>query len=185
MKINNTSLSGVMIIEPKVFGDNRGYFYESFQETRYTEIGITLPFVQDNASRSSKNVLRGLHHQQKHTQGKLIYVTRGTVFDVAVDIRVGSPTFGRWTSVILDDIDHRQLYIPPGFAHGFCVLSETADFFYKCTDFYDPASEITVQWNDPDIGIKWPISTPALSAKDAKGKLLKDFTENELPKYAK
>lgn len=185
MKIEETKLPGVMIIEPKVFGDSRGYFYESFQAKRYAEHGITLPFVQDNASRSTKNVLRGLHHQKEHTQGKLIYVTSGAVFDVAVDIRVGSPTFGQWVGTVLDDTNHRQLYIPPGFAHGFCVLSNNSDFFYKCTDFYDPVSEITVQWNDPDIGIKWPVTNPALSAKDAKGKLLKDFTQDELPQYEK
>lgn len=183
MKLQKTTLPGVIIIEPKIFGDSRGFFFESFQSDRYAEHGITRPFVQDNASRSAKGVLRGLHHQQHHTQGKLIYVTRGQVFDVAVDIRFGSPTFGQWTSAILDDVDHRQLYIPPGFAHGFCVLSETADFFYKCTDYYDPTSEITVLWNDPDIGIQWPIKNPMLSDKDKIGKPLKDFSSNQLPKY--
>lgn len=183
MKLQETTLPGVIIIEPKIFGDSRGFFFESFQANRYAEHGITRPFVQDNASRSAKGVLRGLHHQQNHTQGKLIYVTSGQVFDVAVDIRFGSPNFGKWTSVILDDVDHRQLYIPPGFAHGFCVLSETADFFYKCTDYYDPSSEITVLWNDPEIGIQWPIENPMLSDKDKKGKLLKNFPDNQLPKY--
>lgn len=183
MNLIKTKLPDVIIIEPKVFGDARGYFFESFQENRYKEHGMTLPFVQDNASRSEKNVLRGLHHQQNHTQGKLIYVTQGSVFDVAVDIRADSLTFGKWISVILDDIDHRQLYIPPGFAHGFCVLSDNADFFYKCTDYYDAASEITILWNDPDIGIKWPTQTPRLSDKDKQGKLLKEIPQDQLPKY--
>ncbi len=183
MKIIETKLPGVKIIEPKVFGDDRGYFFESFQAERYKECGITRPFVQDNTSRSEKNVLRGLHHQTNHTQGKLIYVTSGRVFDAAVDIRLNSPTFGQWTSIILDDVDHRQFYIPPGFAHGFCVLSERADFFYKCTDYYDAASEISIAWDDKDIGIEWPISNPILSGKDKVGQRLKDIPKEQLPSF--
>lgn len=181
MKVNNTDIPGVLIIEPKIYGDDRGFFYESFQVKRYTEFGIALPFVQDNVSRSSKNVLRGLHHQKEHSQGKLVYVLRGAVFDVVVDIRKNSPTFGQWTSIILDDIDHRQIYIPPGLAHGFCVLSETTDFIYKCTDYYFPGSEVTIRWDDPDINIDWPIDNPILSSKDENGIYLKNFPKNELP----
>jgi len=181
MKIINTSLPEVLVIEPKIFGDNRGFFYESFQATRYAENGMDKPFVQDNVSRSCKNVLRGLHHQTEQTQGKLVYVITGTVFDVAVDIRKNSPTFGQWTSVILDDKDHRQIYVPPGFAHGFCVLSDYADFIYKCTDYYHPQSELTIKWDDPDINIEWPIDNPILSTKDEQGICLKDIPNNQLP----
>ncbi len=175
MKVIKTKLPGVIIIEPKVFGDDRGFFFENFRSNQFLELGIDKPFVQDNVSRSARNVLRGLHHQTKHTQGKLVWVTRGKIFDVVVDIRKDSPAFGQWISTILDDQDHRLIYLPPGLAHGFCVLSEIADFSYKCTDYYDPTSEITIAWNDPDIGIDWPIKNPIISDKDSQGKRLKDI----------
>ena len=175
------NIPDILIIEPKSFGDSRGFFFESFQAERYAELGIPQTFVQDNVSRSAHGVLRGLHHQKNHTQGKLVYVTAGRILDVAVDIRRNSPTFGLWTSVILDDQSHRQLYIPPGFAHGFCVLSETADFIYKCTEYYDPSSELTILWSDPELSISWPIKNPVVSQKDQHGKLLKDISIDDLP----
>ncbi|MDQ7010479.1 MAG: dTDP-4-dehydrorhamnose 3,5-epimerase, partial [Mariprofundaceae bacterium] len=153
MKVVETALPGVLVVEPDVHGDARGFFLETFHEARYAQHGIPgndLHFVQDNHSRSRRGVLRGLHFQTKHPQGKLVSVAAGTVFDVTVDVRTGSPTFGRWMGVELSDENHRQLWIPPGFAHGFCVLSETADFQYKCTDFYDPKDEAGIVWNDPD-----------------------------------
>lgn len=156
MKIIETALPGVLIFEPKVFGDARGFFVETFREEWLQQAGIPLKFVQDNHSRSPKGVLRGLHYQLEHTQGKLVRASRGTVFDVAVDVRKGSPHFGQWTGVTLDDVSHRQFYVPPGFAHGFCVLSEEADFNYKCTDYYHPQSEAGILWNDPAVGIQWP-----------------------------
>ncbi|ABC29219.1 dTDP-4-dehydrorhamnose 3,5-epimerase [Hahella chejuensis KCTC 2396] len=167
MKVIQTKLSGVVIIEPRVFGDHRGFFMETYQVARYrNEAGIELEFVQDNHSRSGRGVLRGLHFQKTKPQGKLVRVTQGEVFDVAVDLRKGSSTYGQWEGVILSGENHLQFYIPPGFAHGFCVLSETADFQYKCTDYYDPADEGGLIWNDPDIGIVWPIESPNLSQKD-------------------
>lgn len=168
MKIIDTNLTGVKIIEPKVFGDSRGFFIESYSLERYQEAGIKLPFAQDNVSRSRYGVLRGLHYQLQHPQGKLVFVTRGEVFDVAVDIRYGSPTFGQWFGVVLSDENHRQLYVPPGYAHGFCVLSEVVDFYYKCTDYYHPLDEQGVIWNDSEIGINWPKLTvsPIMSSKD-------------------
>lgn len=167
MKIIETPLQGALIIEPKVFGDERGYFFEVYQKKRYEEVGFTLDFVQDNRSKSSKNVLRGLHFQKRKPQGKLVSVTEGAVFDVAVDLRPESPTFGQHHSVILSEENFLQFYIPPGFAHGFCVLSDTASFQYKCTDYYDPADEGGLIWNDPVLGIKWPVSEPIVSAKDS------------------
>ena len=173
MKIIQTEISGLVLIEPKSFGDSRGFFFESYQRDRYREAGIGESFVQDNVSRSRKGTLRGLHYQMVQPQGKLVYVTRGEVFDVAVDIRRSSPTFGRWFGATLNDENHRQLYVPPGFAHGFCVTSETADFCYKCTDFYLPSHERTLLWNDPAIGISWPeLENFILSEKDQKGLLL-------------
>lgn len=166
MNIIETRLPGVCIIEPKVHGDARGFFLESFHVERYRAAGITLPFVQDNHSRSRRGVLRGLHAQQPHPQGKLVRVSRGAVFDVAVDIDPRSPTFGQWVGVELSDVNHRQLWIPPGYAHGFQVLSESADFEYKCTDYYHPEAETGVIWNDPDLRIDWPIRDPILSPKD-------------------
>lgn len=169
MRVLETKLAGVKIIEPQVFGDVRGFFLETFQADRYAEHGMTLPFVQDNHSRSAKGVLRGLHFQKTKPQGKLVRVVHGEVFDVAVDIRPGSPTFGQWEGVILSDANKRQYWLPPGLAHGFVVLSESADFEYKCTDYYDPSDEGCLLWNDPAVGIDWPISAPLLSAKDQQG----------------
>jgi dTDP-4-dehydrorhamnose 3,5-epimerase len=174
MNVLKTELPGVLFIEPKIFGDARGFFYESFQAARYTQAGISGPFVQDNHSRSVKGTLRGLHFQEPRAQGKLVQVLRGTVYDVAVDVRRGSPTFGRWVGVELSEAQPRQLWIPPGFAHGFCVLSDSADFFYKCTEFYAPDAERSVAWDDPRIGIRWPVSDPILSAKDRDAPRLDD-----------
>ena len=168
MNVVKTKLHDCVITEPKVFGDERGFFLETFQAERYIELaGITLPFVQDNHSRSSKAVLRGLHYQKAKPQGKLVRVVRGEVYDVAVDIRQGSPTFGQWEGVVLSEANKRQFWVPPGFAHGFVVLSATADFEYKCTDYYDPSDEGSILWSDPDLDIPWPIATPILSNKDA------------------
>tara|TARA_X000000950_G_C13796900_1_gene611788 strand:- start:163 stop:699 length:537 start_codon:yes stop_codon:yes gene_type:complete len=168
MKIIKSSLKDCLIIEPKVFEDDRGFFLETFHLNRYTQIaGIDLPFVQDNYSRSFKRVLRGLHFQKTKPQGKLVRVSKGEVFDVAVDIRKDSETFGKWESVLLSEENKKQFWIPPGFAHGFLVLSDVADFEYKCTDFYDPMDEGCIVWNDPDINIRWPIGSPILSRKDA------------------
>jgi len=167
MKIIDTILPGVKIIEPRIHGDERGFFVETFQADRYrAAAGIDLPFVQDNHSRSPRGVLRGLHAQRLRPQGKLVRVARGEVFDVAVDIDPVSPTFGRWVGEILSDRNQRQLWVPPGYAHGFVVLSEIADFEYKCTDYYFPDDEIGLLWNDPKVGIDWPIRTPQLSEKD-------------------
>jgi dTDP-4-dehydrorhamnose 3,5-epimerase len=168
MNIVETTLPGVVIFEPRVFGDARGFFVETFREEWLKQVGINIPFIQDNQSRSKKGVLRGLHYQMQHTQGKLVRASRGSVFDVAVDVRRDSTHFGQWIGVVLDDVSHRQLYVPPGFAHGFCVLSEEADFNYKCTDYWHPQSETGILWNDPAIGIQWPeIDMPfALSEKD-------------------
>jgi dTDP-4-dehydrorhamnose 3,5-epimerase len=170
MQVFETAIPDVKLIEPKVFGDDRGFFLESFQAERYAQqAGITLAFVQDNHSRSARNVLRGLHFQRSKPQGKLVRVVRGEVLDVAVDIRRGSPTFGNVVAEILSEDNKRQLWIPPGLAHGFVVLSETADFEYKCTDYYDPSDEGSLIWNDPDLNIDWRVTDPILSAKDAQG----------------
>jgi dTDP-4-dehydrorhamnose 3,5-epimerase len=166
MKVTPTELPEVLLIEPRVHGDARGFFYESFQAERYEDAGVKGPFVQDNHSRSVRGTLRGLHFQEPNAQGKLVQVLRGTVFDVAVDVRRGSPRFGQWVGVELSDAVPRQLWIPAGFAHGFCVLSESADFFYKCTALYAPEAERSVAWDDPRIGIRWPLAAPLLSAKD-------------------
>ena len=182
MNVINTKLDGVKIIEPKIFSDSRGFFYESFQKQRYLEHGITLDFVQDNISTSTKGVLRGLHYQLEKPQGKLIMVMVGEVFDVAVDIRTGSPTFGEWLGVELSENNSRQLYIPPGFAHGFCVTSEVASFTYKCTDYYNPGDEYSILWSDADIGIDWPVDNPSLSEKDAVASSLQEM-QDSLPKY--
>lgn len=169
VKITESTLPGVYVLEPRVFGDARGFFVETFRESLLAEAGIASRFVQDNHSRSRRGTLRGLHYQRVQPQGKLVRVTRGRVFDVAVDIRRGSPNFGRWFGMELDDVQHRMLYIPPDYAHGFLVLSDEADFFYKCTDYWHPASERGVIWNDPAIGIAWPDAgvAPLLSDKDA------------------
>lgn len=168
MNIIETALPGVLIFEPKVFGDARGFFVETFREEWLEQANLGVKFIQDNQSRSRKGVLRGLHYQMEHTQGKLVRASRGSVFDVAVDVRKDSSHFGKWVGVVLDDINNRQLYVPPGFAHGFCVLSEEADFNYKCTDYWHPQSETGILWNDPALGIQWPeIDVPfALSDKD-------------------
>lgn len=177
MKVIDTNIPEVKIIEPKVFGDERGFFLETYSEERYNRLlGLDLHFVQDNHSRSTKGVLRGLHFQQKNPQGKLVRVVRGEVFDVAVDIRQGSLTFGQYASVILSEENKKQFWVPEGFAHGFLVLSDSADFEYKCTNYYDPSSEACLLWNDPELGIKWPVEVePLLSEKDQQGKLLKDL----------
>src|ERR1700754_2349776 len=181
MKVVATALPEVVIIEPKLFGDERGFFLETYQLDRYVENGIARPFVQDNLSRSRYGVLRGLHLQNPLTQGKLVSVLRGRVLDVAVDVRRGSPTFGRHVAVELSEENRRQLWVPRGFAHGFVVLSETADFFYKCDDLYSPKDEISIRWNDPAIGIDWGVEEPSLSAKDADAPLLTDV--KNLPVY--
>lgn len=167
MNVIQTVLPGAIIIEPKVFGDSRGFFMETYQAKRYKEAGIELDFVQDNHSRSSYGVLRGLHFQKTKPQGKLVRVTTGKVLDVAVDINPASATFKQWVAVELTGDNHRQFYVPPGYAHGFVVLSETADFLYKVTDYYDPTDEGSLLWNDPELGIDWQITNPQLSAKDA------------------
>ena len=168
MNVIETQLRDCVIIEPTVFGDERGFFLETFQSSRYAELArINLPFVQDNHSRSSKGVLRGLHFQKTKTQGKLVRVVRGEVYDVAVDIRKSSATFGRWEGVVLSEYNKKQLWVPPGFAHGFVVISDIADFEYKCTDFYDPSDEGSIIWNDPDLNIVWPVHEPILSGKDS------------------
>ena len=172
MNIIQTNLANCVIIEPKVYGGDRGFFLETFQAERYASAGITLPFVQDNHSRSSKGVLRGLHFQKTKPQGKLVRVVRGEVYDVAVDIRLGSPTYGRWEAVVLSEDNKKQFWVPPGFAHGFVVISDSADFEYKCTDYYDPSDEGSLLWSDPDLNIPWPIDKPILSEKDAQAPLL-------------
>ncbi len=176
MNVNATELPGVLIIEPKVFGDERGFFYESFNARDFAQAsGLELQFVQDNHSRSQKGVLRGLHYQVEHAQGKLVRVTAGEVLDVAVDIRRSSPHFGKWASVRLSAENNRQLWIPPGFAHGFVVLSEYAEFLYKTTDYYTPSAERCIRWDDPELSIDWQLAgPPTLSAKDQNGKDLKD-----------
>jgi dTDP-4-dehydrorhamnose 3,5-epimerase len=183
MKVAQTKLPGVMVFEPDVFGDARGWFAEIFSSKRYEEAGLKLSFVQDNVSFSEKNVLRGLHFQYPHSQGKLVQALSGEVFDVAVDIRVGSPTFGQWFGETLSAKNHKQMYIPPGFAHGFYALSDNTLFSYKCTDYYSPATEGGIIWNDPDIGITWPADAPKISKKDTNYPRLKDIPKDKLPKY--
>lgn len=173
MKLSHTALEGLLIIEPQIFPDERGYFYESYQQKKLTDAGLPV-FVQDNVSRSYQNVLRGLHFQQPRAQGKLVGVIRGAVFDVAVDIRPQSKTFGQHLGFYLNDQNHLYLYLPPGFAHGFCVLSEVADFHYKCSDFYSPSAEKGIRWNDPTLNINWPIQQPLVAAKDAAHPLFQD-----------
>ncbi len=176
MKIIETSIPELHIFEPTIFGDDRGFFFESFNEKTFTELtGRTDKFVQDNHSRSTKNVLRGLHYQIQQPQGKLVRVVSGEVFDVAVDLRKNSGTFGHWAGVVLSEKNKRMLWIPPGFAHGFLVLSESTDFIYKTTDYYAPKHERTLAWDDPDLNIKWPLDdAPVLSTKDQSGKLLSE-----------
>lgn len=184
MKIHQSPPLNLQVFEPTVFGDDRGYFLEAWNESRYAEAGLNAHFVQDNISRSSRNVLRGLHFQNPSPQGKLVSVLEGEVFDVAVDIRVGSPTFGHWFGIILDGTSKRQMYVPENFAHGFVVLSEYATFVYKCTALYAPASDNCLIWNDPMVNIDWPVEKPALSAKDSQGKTLQQLKdERRLPLF--
>jgi len=183
---NKTEIDGVYIIEPKVFGDNRGYFMETYNKEHFAEAGLNMTFVQDNESKSSKGVLRGLHFQRKHSQGKLVRVTKGEVFDVAVDLRTGSKTYGKWEGVILSEENKKQFYIPEGFAHGFLVLSDEAVFNYKCTNFYSPEYDGGVMWNDPDINIEWPMDLTEnilLSEKDKKHPNLKELDLREYPDF--
>lgn len=183
VKVIETKLPGVLIIEPQVFGDTRGFFMETFSQARYEQAGIKGSFVQDNLSFSSRGVLRGIHYQNPHSQGKLVSVVQGEVFDVAVDIRTGSPTFAQWVGVNLSGENHRQFWISAGFAHGFCVLSETAYFTYKCTDVYTPSAEGGIIWNDPDIAVEWPMEDVLLSEKDKVYPKLKDVPVAKLPLF--
>ena len=183
LKFINKPLPGVLLIEPMVFSDERGFFMETYHAKKYAEAGIPGPFVQDNHSHSQRGTLRGLHYQLKNPQGKLVYAVKGEILDVAVDIRKGSPHFRRWTGNLLSEQNKRQLYIPEGFAHGFCVLSETADVIYKCTDFYAPGDEYGIFWADESIDIVWPIETPILSEKDKKNPRLEDIPDEHLPQY--
>ena len=180
MKITSTDLEGVLIIEPDVYSDHRGFFFETYNQKKYQKEGIVQNFVQDNLSFSKKNTLRGLHFQITQPQAKLVQAIQGEIFDVAVDIRMDSKNFGKWTGIILSENNKKQFLIPEGFAHGFCVLSETALFSYKCSNFYKPNDEGGIIWNDPDIGIKWPISDPILSEKDKNFSILKNFTRKQL-----
>jgi dTDP-4-dehydrorhamnose 3,5-epimerase len=182
MKVLPTPLPGVIVIEPDVFRDPRGFFFETYNAKKYGEAGIAEAFVQDNHSRSARGTLRGLHAQGRHPQGKLVRVVLGEVFDVAVDIRRGSPTFLRWFGVTLSAENFRQCYVPRGFAHGFVVTSEVAEFEYKCTDFYDPTDELRILWNDPAIGIAWPLRDPILSDKDRAARPIAELTD-QLPRY--
>ena len=185
MKVTPTALPDVLRVEPKVFGDARGYFFESYSARRYAEAGIEAAFVQDNVSYSQRGVLRGLHYQQPYGQGKLVGVLRGEVFDVAVDVRRGSPTFGRWVGECLSSENKRQLYIPAGFAHGFLVMSDDALFAYKCTEYYRPEAERSIRWDDARIAIEWPIDGPVLSLKDDVAVTLDAMPEEFLPAYAR
>jgi dTDP-4-dehydrorhamnose 3,5-epimerase len=182
MKFIDTKLKGVVLVEPDVFSDPRGYFLETYHAGRYAEGGIAGPFVQDNFSHSVRGTLRGLHYQLRHAQGKLVMALEGRIFDVAVDIRKGSPTFAQWVGVELSGENKRQLYIPPGFAHGFCVLSDTADVLYKCTDVYAPQDERGIIWNDPALGIAWPVAEPLLSKKDGAYRRLSEIG-GQLPAF--
>lgn len=183
MKVIPSSLPGCVLIEPQVFGDSRGFFFETWNAERYEAQGLPGNFVQSNISSSSKGVLRGLHYQWPRPQGKLVTVLQGEVYDVAVDIRRGSPTFGRWEAFILSGENRRQLWIPPGFAHGFAVLSDTALFNYLCTDVYVKEADAALRWNDADLAVDWPISIPSLSNKDEQAPFLKDIPEDSLPVY--
>ena len=183
MNIIKTKIPDLLIIEPKVFGDERGFFLETYNAQRYQELGIQETFVQDNLSFSRKGILRGLHYQKPMQQGKLVQVLQGEVYDVAVDIRHGSPTFGQWEATLLSEQNKRQFYVSPGFAHGFLVTSETALFSYKYTDLYNPVGEISIAWNDPELAIPWPIDNPNLSEKDSCARLLKDIPQKNLPIY--
>ena len=182
MRVLPTALPGVVVIEPVVFRDSRGFFLETYHERRYREAGIAATFVQDNHSRSARGTVRGLHFQVRRPQGKLVRVLQGEMFDVAVDVRRGSPTFGKWVGVVLSSENFRQIYVPPGFAHGFCITSEVGEVEYKCTELYDPEDELGVAWNDPQIGIEWPAGEPLLSAKDKAAPRLSELIDR-LPAY--
>jgi dTDP-4-dehydrorhamnose 3,5-epimerase len=181
MELIKTPLNDAFIVQPKVFGDERGFFLETWNKQTFNDLGLTMDFVQDNHSKSSKGILRGLHYQLKNTQGKLVRVVSGEVFDVAVDLRQGSSSFGQWFGVLLSEQNKKIFWVPPGFAHGFYVTSESAEFLYKCTDYYDPASEVSLRWDDPELGIDWPLEggDPQLSAKDLEG-----VSFGEAPKFS-
>ncbi len=180
MNVITCDIPGLVVIEPKVFGDARGYFMETWNQQRYRDVGLDWNFVQDNISFSRRGILRGLHFQNPKGQGKLVYALQGEVFDVAVDLRKSSPTFGRWHGLILSAENKRQFFVPAGFAHGFAVLSETAMFAYKCTEFYNPQNEMSLLWNDPEIGVQWPLEAPQLSEKDLRGVRLRDISRERL-----
>lgn len=183
MKVSQTGLKGVLLIEPRVFEDSRGHFLETYQEDRYAQAGIRGPFVQDNLVKSGRRVLRGLHLQNPHGQGKLVQVLEGEIFDVAVDVRPGSPTFGRWTAVTLSAASHRQIFLPPDFAHGYVVLGDGALVSYKTTEVHTPDAELAVAWNDPEIGIDWPVADPVLNERDGAAPRLSEIPESRLPRY--
>jgi dTDP-4-dehydrorhamnose 3,5-epimerase len=183
LTVGTSVIPGVIIVEPAVFGDARGSFFEAWHAERYAAVGLPSVFVQDNVSRSARSTLRGLHLQEPHGQGKLVQVLEGEVFDVALDVRVGSPTFGKWEGFALSHENRRQVYLPPGIAHGFCVVSEFALFAYKCTDYYQRDVEFGVAWNDPDVGIAWPVALPLLSPKDAAAPRLAEIPTQRLPKW--
>ena len=184
MRINELGLKGLFLLQPEVFRDERGFFMETWNTRKYGQLGLLTTFVQDNLSRSSKGTLRGLHYQKPRTQGKLVYVLEGKVWDCSVDLRLDSPTFGKWAGITLDSDSGSQLYIPPGFAHGFCTISEEALFFYKCTDFYSPDDERGIAWNDPQLKIDWPVSNPLLSPKDRGYPNLKEVLPGDLFRMA-
>jgi dTDP-4-dehydrorhamnose 3,5-epimerase len=183
LQVSATAISDVVVVDPTVFGDPRGYFLEVWHQERYARLGLPRDFVQDNVSRSARGILRGLHLQHPFAQGKLVHVLDGEIFDVAVDVRVGSPTFGQWVGEVLSSDNHRQLYVPPGFAHGFCVTSDYALVSYKVTELYHPETELSIAWNDRALGITWPIAEPILSAKDASAPALQDVPLARLPKF--
>jgi dTDP-4-dehydrorhamnose 3,5-epimerase len=183
VNIIETRIEGLLIIEPKIFNDRRGFFMETYNRRKYIAAGITETFVQDNLSYSMKNTVRGLHFQIRHSQAKLVQAVAGEIFDVAVDLRPGSATFGKWTGSHLSDKNGRQMYIPKGFAHGFCVLSEFALFYYKCSDFYAPDDEGGIIWSDQDIGIKWPVENPIISEKDKQYPNLSSLADGQLPSF--
>ena len=184
MNVTPTALPEVLVVEPRVFADDRGHFLETFSASKYAAAGLPGAFVQDNLSSSRRGVLRGLHFQEPHPQGKLVYAIAGEIWDVAVDIRVGSPRFLQWVGVTLSGEDRRQVYVPPGFAHGFVVLSESALVAYKCTEAYRPEAEASLPWDDPRIGIAWPVDSPLLSPKDRAAPRVDDMPEGRLPRYA-
>ena len=180
MNVLRCPLEGLLVLEPQVFGDARGFFMETWNRARYRDAGLDVDFVQDNISFSRRGILRGLHFQNPKSQGKLLQVLLGEVFDVAVDVRRSSPSFGKWHGVTLSSENKRQFYVPPGFAHGFAVVSETALFHYKCTDFYSPKDEVTIRWDDPDIDVKWPVNEPILSHRDAQAVRLRETPAERL-----